>query len=77
MSEKDVTESKLDLDTLEFNRKNVELLSSKVSIFDSTPELDLFCYISCKNTDHPFIKQCHGIIFNEDKLILKSFTNNQ
>lgn len=67
------TESKLDLDILEFNRKNIESLSSKISIFDSTPELDLFCYINCKNSDHAFIKQCHGVIFSGDKEVLRSF----
>ena len=70
-----ITEEKLNLDNLEFNRVNIESLKSKISMVDSDIEnnLDLFCYINCKNSDHEFIKKCHGIVFNGDKIILKSF----
>lgn len=67
-------EEKIDFDKLEFSRSNIESLNSKINIFDSDDNgLDLFCYINCKNTDHDFIKKCHGIVFNKDKLILNSF----
>ena len=67
-------EDKIDLNKLEFTRSNIESLSSKINKFDSDDNgLDLFCYVNCKNSDHDFIKKCHGVVFNNDKLILNSF----
>ena len=67
-------EDKIDLNKLEFTRSNIESLSSKINKFDSYDNgLDLFCYVNCKNSDHDFIKKCHGVVFNNDKLILNSF----
>ena len=67
-------EDKINLDNLEFTRSNIESLKSKINMFDSDDNgLELFSYISCKNTDHEFIKKCHGIVFNNDEIILNSF----
>jgi hypothetical protein len=68
-------ENKIDFDKLEFTRSNIESLGSKiVNMFDSDDNgLDLFSYVNCKNSDHDFIKRCHGVVFNNDKLILNSF----
>ena len=54
-------EDKINLDNLEFTRSNIESLKSKINMFDSDDNgLELFSYISCKNTDHEFIKKCHN-----------------
>lgn len=59
----------------EFTRNNIELLGSSVRLVDSDPEsgLDLFCYVNCKKDDCDLLKQCRGVIFNGNQLILKSF----
>lgn len=58
-----------------FTRQNVEELNNVIHLVDSDEEnkLDMFCYIKCSEQDNDFIKQCRGIIFNEDKIILKAF----
>ena len=58
-----------------FTRQNVEELNNIIHLVDSDEEnkLDMFCYIKCSDEDNDFIKQCRGIIFNEDKLVLKAF----
>lgn len=63
------------LSTLEFNRANIESLSTHIRLTDSDEKnkLDLFCYINCNKTDSDFLKNCRGVVFNENKLILKSF----
>ena len=63
------------LSDLEFNRVNIESLSTHIRLTDSDEEnkLDLFCYINCNKTDSDFLKNCRGLVFNEDKLILRSF----
>jgi len=69
-----IEEDKIDFDKLEFTRSNIETLSSKINKFDSDDNgLDLFSYINCKNSDHDFIKKCHGVVFNNDKLVLNGF----
>ena len=62
-------EDKIDFDKLEFTRSNIESLGSKIiNMFDSDDNgLDLFSYVNCKNSDHDFIKRCHGVVFNNDK----------
>ena len=65
------------LENLEFNRKNIESLPY-VKLMDSDEEnnVDLFCYLNCKKTDNEFIQRCRGIVFNNDKLVFKSFPYN-
>ena len=65
----------INLSTLEFNRPNIESVPSHIRLVDSDEEnkLDLFCYINCNKTDPDFLKCCRGVVFNEEKLILKSF----
>lgn len=58
-----------------FTRQNVEELNNVIHLVDSDEKnkLDMFCYIKCSEQDSDFIKQCRGVIFNEDKLVLKAF----
>lgn len=71
-----------------FTRNLVES-SDKITMYDSFPDtdfrktqdetkdkskyLDLFCYNNCTNTDENYIKECRGVVFNNNKVILKSF----
>jgi len=61
--------------SLDFNRKNIELLSKVVKKVDSdeTNGLDLFCYIHCEQTDSQIRKQCRGVVFKGENLIMKGF----
>lgn len=59
----------------EFTRSNIEALGTNMRLVDSDPEtgLDLFCYVSCKKNDSELLKQCRGVIFDGNNLVLKSF----
>lgn len=59
-----------------FSRANVEAQESKVRLVDSDEEtgLDLFCYNRCSNDDDDFIKQCRGLVFHGDTLVMKAFS---
>ena len=58
-----------------FSRKNVEERSPIVKISDSDEQygLDLFCYTSCDNDCDDFLKNCRGLVFHGDELVLKAF----
>ena len=60
---------------LEFNRSNIEANKEYVNLVDSDEEnkLDMFCYVKCDDSDNDLIKQCRGVVFNGDNLILKAF----
>lgn len=59
----------------EFNRANVEALGSLVHLVDSDEEnkLDMFCYVKCSESDNDLLKQCRGVVFNGDALVMKAF----
>jgi hypothetical protein len=59
-----------------FSRTNVVLNESKIRLVDKDEEtgLDLFCYIRCSNDEVDFIKQCRGLVYHGDKLIMKAFS---
>jgi len=59
----------------DFSRKNIVALGNLVRLTDSDEEnkLDLFCYVKCDNSDSDLLKQCRGVVFNEDKLVMKAF----
>jgi hypothetical protein len=58
-----------------FTRANIVARDSKIRLVDSDLEtgLDLFCYTSCDNSEDDFIKQCRGLVFNGETLVLKAF----
>ena len=64
-----------DLNNYDFNRVNIEALGDSVGLVDSDKEnkLDMFCYVNCSATDNELIKQCRGVVFNENKLVMKAF----
>lgn len=58
-----------------FTRANIEALGNLVHLVDSDDDnkLDMFCYVKCDANDSDFIKQCRGVVFNDQKLVLKAF----
>jgi hypothetical protein len=62
-------------ENVEFTRSNIEALGTNVRIVDSDPDtgLDLFCYVNCQKTDSSLLQQCRGVVFDKDKLVLKTF----
>lgn len=69
------TEKIIDGKDLSFSRANIEALSANVRLVDNDEStgLDLFCYIHCDPTDDGLIRQCRGVVFNKDKVVMKAF----
>lgn len=59
----------------EFTRQKVEDLGAAVRLTDSDEEagLDLFCYVKCSNTDSDFLKQCRGVVFHGQDIVMRAF----
>jgi hypothetical protein len=58
----------------DFTRKNIESHQNiKLNDRDEANDLDLFCYLKCSNSDEDIIKQCRGVIFNGDNVVMKAF----
>lgn len=59
----------------EFSRANIEARSEQIRLSDTDEDnkLDLFCYIKCSDEDDDFLKQCRGVVFNENTLVMKAF----
>jgi hypothetical protein len=63
---------------LQFNRSNIESLGNFVHLVDSDHsdeenKLDMFCYVKCSQSDSNLLKQCRGVVFNGEKLVMKAF----
>jgi len=61
---------------LEFNRHNIEALVGKgVSLtdFDYDNDLDMFCHDNCTENDNELTKQCRGVVFNKNNIVMKTF----
>lgn len=58
-----------------FTKKNIEKLGKKIQLVDSdeTKNLLMFCYTNCSDEDSDLVKQCRGVVFHGDKLVMKSF----
>lgn len=70
--------TQVDESSLDFNRKNIESLPKIIKHVDSdeTTGLDLFCYIHCDKNDSQIRKQCRGVVFKGENLIMKGFPYN-
>jgi hypothetical protein len=53
-------------------RANVEAVSSQVHIVDRTSNLDMFCYVKCEDTDSDVVKNCRGIVFDGEDMVMGS-----
>jgi len=65
----------LDGSELEFTRANIEGLGNHVHLVDSDEDskLDMFCYVKCTEDDNSLIKQCRGVVFHGNDLVMKAF----
>ena len=65
----------IDYSSLEFNRKNIELLNKNIRLVDSDPStgLDLFCYIKCNDSDPEIFKQSRGVVFHGEDVVMRGF----
>lgn len=59
----------------EFTRANVEALGNRVRITDTDEKsgLELFCYVKCHPNYSDVLKQCRGVVFNNDQVVMKAF----
>lgn len=74
-SDMNVSVPQIDESSMEFNRANIDSLSKFIRLVDTDTStgLDLYCYIHCEPHDSEIRKQCRGVVFNKDKLIMKGF----
>lgn len=58
----------------ELSRANIAQ-ESKIRLVDTHEEtgLNLYCYNECSNDENYFIKQCRGVVFHGDTLVMKAF----
>jgi len=59
----------------EFTRQKILQHEDKVRLVDSDEDLglELYNYVSCNNSESDFVKQCRGLVFHGDNLVLKGF----
>lgn len=60
---------------IEFNRKNIESFGKKISIVDTDTKnnLSMFCYLKCDEKENDLIKNCRGVVFNGENIVMKAF----
>lgn len=63
-------------DSVKFSRQFIESLDPKVKKVDSDGDIDLFCYTTCDESDPDYVKECRGLVFDKDKLVLKAYSYN-
>ncbi len=63
------------ISVFDYSRSHIESLNETIKLFDSDKDnnLDLFNYINCNNSDSNFLQSCRGLVYNGDKLIVKTF----
>lgn len=66
--------SEIDSET-ELSRNSIEKLGSRVKLTDKdeTAGLELFCYIRCESTDSNLLRECRGVVFHGEDLVLRAF----
>lgn len=59
----------------EFTRANIEALGISIKKVDQdeTSGLDLFCYVRCGPTDEGLIRECRGVVFHGQEVVMKAF----
>tara|TARA_B110000261_G_scaffold162593_1_gene206560 strand:+ start:2319 stop:3761 length:1443 start_codon:yes stop_codon:yes gene_type:complete len=62
-------------DSTDFTRDKIESLGNRVRITDTDDEtgLELFCYVKCDSDDSSLLRQCRGIVFHQDKIVMRAF----
>lgn len=65
---------KLEINDISLKRSDIENNPMiKLSDRDELTDLDMFCYTKCDNNDDKLIKECRGVVFCGDKMIMKAF----
>lgn len=61
--------------TENITKKTIENLGNKVRLSDRDEEnnLDLYCYVKCDNNSSESLKNCRGIVFNGENVVMKAF----
>jgi hypothetical protein len=61
--------------SMEFNRKNIEAQGDYINLVDTDEDnkVDMFCYVKCGENDNELIKQCRGVVFSGNDLVMKAF----
>jgi hypothetical protein len=61
--------------SLEFNRANIEALGNHINLVDTDEDsnVDMFCYVKCGENDNELIKQCRGVVFSGNDIVMKAF----
>ena len=65
----------VDSESLVFNRANIEALGNHIHLVDSDEDtnVDMFCYVKCGEDDNELLKQCRGVVFSGNDLVMKAF----
>lgn len=59
--------------TQPITRADIEALKDQVTLADSENGLELYSYTNCSDSDSELLKNCRGVVFHGDSLILKGF----
>ena len=56
-------------------RATIESLGNRVTMtdFDEETDLQLFCYVRCSANDENIIKECRGVVFNNENIVMQAF----
>ena len=56
-------------------RTLLELHANKIRLVETDAEkgLDLFCYMRCNDDDDRIVKECRGVVFHGDDIVIQSF----
>jgi hypothetical protein len=59
----------------EFTREKVESLGNRVRVTDTDEDkgLELFCYVKCGPEDGSLLRQCRGVVFHNDTIVMRAF----
>ena len=57
------------------SRETIQALSGKIRLSDTDQDaaLDLYCYNKCDNTESDLVKNCRGVIFHSNTVVMKGF----
>jgi len=59
----------------EFTREAVEALGNRVRLTDTDEDtgLELFCYVRCGPEDDGLIRDCRGVVFHDQNIVMRAF----
>lgn len=65
-------------ETKQLTRSDINSMSNLVKLSDADEKLglELFCYIKCNESDSELLKNCRGVVFNNDTLVMQAFPYN-